>query len=341
VEGAEQLRRMLHEIPAGRKVTLVISRDGAQQTLAVELADRKAIEQKAWNNIGQGGDVFAPPSGMGILPGNGGGDVPAPGFHLPVFGSSLNVGAMVEPLSSQMAEYLGVQGGVMVKQVARKSAAQTAGLKAFDVIVKVGAEAIDTSADWDRALRSNEGKTVQVTVLRDKKQQTLNLQVASRKRGALEFEWPFAPGACAPGFDGSFLSDVDAMVAELLPAPDRELDPQTSNGVEAEAEAEARKAGDEARKAAGEIQKLFESGNFPFNRQQLDEFRQQMDQLRQSFRADDFKIDPKQMEELRKQMDDLRKSLPSQEQMDQLRRQMDQFRRQMQNLAPVAPGHSG
>ena len=44
VEGAEQLRRLLREIPAGRKVSLVISRDGNMQTMAVELVDRKAME---------------------------------------------------------------------------------------------------------------------------------------------------------------------------------------------------------------------------------------------------------------------------------------------------------
>ncbi len=44
-----------------------------------------------------------------------------------LFTSTLNVGAMVEPLTSQMAEYLGVPGGLMVKQVARKSEAAAAG----------------------------------------------------------------------------------------------------------------------------------------------------------------------------------------------------------------------
>ena len=85
-----------------------------------------------------------------------------------------------------MAEYLGVQGGLMVKQVARKSEAAAAGLKAFDVILKVGTDSITTSADWDRALRSNVGKPVQVTILRDKKQQTLTLQVDSKHRGAVD-----------------------------------------------------------------------------------------------------------------------------------------------------------
>ena len=52
VEGAEQFGRMLREIPAGRKVSLLISRDGATQTLEVQLCDRKAMEQDVWNKLG-------------------------------------------------------------------------------------------------------------------------------------------------------------------------------------------------------------------------------------------------------------------------------------------------
>ncbi len=92
VEGAEQLRRMLREIPAGRKVSLEISRDGNIQTLAVELADRRVMERDVWNKIGNSGDGFTQsPPGMGIL-GNGG-DASLPGFHMPFFGGTLNVGA--------------------------------------------------------------------------------------------------------------------------------------------------------------------------------------------------------------------------------------------------------
>jgi S1-C subfamily serine protease len=116
---------------------------------------------------------------------------------LPLFTSTLNVGATVEPLTSQMAEYFGVQGGLMVKQVSKKSEAAAAGFKAFDVILKVGADSILTSADWDRALRSNQGKPVQVTILRDKKQQTINLQVDSKHRGAMDRNKPSEPAPAA------------------------------------------------------------------------------------------------------------------------------------------------
>lgn len=180
VDSVAQFWQMLYQYPAGKKVSVEISRNGDLQTLAVKLADRRAVEHEVWDRIGNGGDVFPSATpGMGLV--KGGGDSPVSGgFHLPFFGSSLNVGALVEPLTSQMAEYLGVASGLMVKQVARKSEAALAGLKSFDVILKVDAEKVTNVAGWDRALRSNQGKPIQVTILRDRKQQVLTLQVDSK-----------------------------------------------------------------------------------------------------------------------------------------------------------------
>jgi serine protease Do len=180
VETTEQFSRVMREIPAGRSVSLVISRDGAVQTIAVQLADRKKMEHDVWNRLDNGGDQSTSAPGMGILSG-GSGDVPSGGFHIPFVGSStLNVGVLVEPLTSQMADYLGIQSGLMIKQVGRKSQAEAAGLKAFDVILKVGADGIATTADWDRALRANQGKPVPVTILRDRRQQSVTLQVDTK-----------------------------------------------------------------------------------------------------------------------------------------------------------------
>ncbi len=43
IESAEQFGRMLHEMPAGRKISLLISRDGAPQNIDVQLCDRKVM----------------------------------------------------------------------------------------------------------------------------------------------------------------------------------------------------------------------------------------------------------------------------------------------------------
>lgn len=184
VDNAEALRHMLRDLPPGSKLSLEICRDGNIQTMAVQLVDRKAMEHDIWARLNMDVDGIAPPAppSMGIT----GSDVPVSnGFHISLFTGSLNVGALVEPLTTQMADYLGVPGGLMVKQVARKSEASAAGFKAFDVILKVGTDSINTSADWDRDLRSNKGKPVQVTIMRNKKQLTLTLQVDSKHRSAV------------------------------------------------------------------------------------------------------------------------------------------------------------
>jgi serine protease Do len=178
VANVAQFWQMLYQYPTGEKVSMEISRNGDMQTVAVMLADKRAVEHAVWDRIGNGGEVFPAAGKMGIIEGS---NSPVQGgFHLPFFGSTLNVGALVEPLTSQMAEYLGVASGLMVKQVARKSEAAISGLKAFDVILKVGTEKVTNVAGWDRALRSNQGKPIEVTILRDRKEQVLTLRVDSK-----------------------------------------------------------------------------------------------------------------------------------------------------------------
>ena len=341
VEGVEQLRRMLREIPAGRKVSLGISRDGNIQTLAVQLADRKVMEHEVWNKIGTGGDVFAQGPEMGILA--GGGDVPQPGgFHIPFFGSSLNVGALVEPLTSQMAEYLGVPSGLMVRQVARKSEAAAAGLKAFDVILKVGPEAIVTLADWERALHSNQGKPVQVTVLRDRKQQTLTLQVDSKRHGLLELEEIFPAGdeALMAGFDEDFAQNA-ATAAEALRGQAEALKDQ-AGALRREISPEQ---AEKLRKEAEELRDQLKSEEFKIDPKQMDELRQQMEQFRKNFKPEDFKIDPKQMDQMKQQMEEFRKNFKPEDfkldpkQMDELRQQMEQLKHQMEEFKAFGLGN--
>lgn len=268
VEGAEQLRRMLREMPAGRKVSLEFSRDGNVQTTSVELVDRRVMERDVWNKLGNDSGLSAPATGMGVL--TGGGDASLPGmFHMPIWGSTLNVGAMVEPLTGQMAEYLGVPSGLMVKQVAHKSEAATAGLKAFDVIIKVGPDAVTTLSDWDRALHANQGKQVQVTILRDRKQQTLMLQVDSKhKTGELQMENLFADSECP-------------VMAELNPdAMQLFSDPQAAKALLDRAEA---------------LKNSLSADDFKIDQKQMDDLRQRMEQFRKDFNGENPLTAPSQV----------------------------------------------
>jgi serine protease Do len=321
VEGSEQFGRMMREIPAGHKVTLAISRDGTLQTIAVQLVDRKKMEHDVWNKMNSPEAFPPPPSGMGLFPGAGDGLNLG---HVSPFGSSLNVGAMVEPLTSQMADYLGVQSGIMVKQVARKSEAANAGLKAFDVILKVGAETIQTSADWDRALRSNVGKQVPVTILRERKQQVLNLQVDSKHHSEVQWTDIFPQEECPElaQLDQSWLDDW----AENLHRQAQNFrSPFTEQQME-----ELRQQAEKLRDQAGTWQE------FKVDPKQMEELRKQMEQFRQSFNLDQFKIDPKQMDELRRQMEEFRKSFPQNFQFD--RRQLDELRHELEQMRDLNLG---
>ena len=348
VEGAEQFGRMLRELPAGRKINLLISRDGNTQNMEVQLCDRKVMEQDVWNKLGQQGDGRSSVPSKGLLTGNG--DAGSTGFHMPFFGSSLHVGAIVEPLTAQTADFLGIHNGILVKQVARKSEAEAAGLKAHDVILKVGNEAINTTSDWDRALRSNQNKPVPVTILRDGKQLMLNLQVDSKHNKSEVDYHEFFPGLLP---DGPAVSGTDVAGWEGDPCPLlAELDPTWA--------ADAQDAAEQLREQAEQFEKNFNPDDFKFDpkemeklRKEMDEFRRnfnpdafkidpkeleqfknQMEQFRKEFNPDAFRIDPKQMEDLKRQMEEFRKTMPelfkfNQQQFDQLRREMEQLKAEM------------
>jgi len=326
VEGAEQLRRMLREIPPGRKVSLEFSRDGNLQTTSVELVDRRVMEHDVWTKLGHEGDVLDSQSpGMGVLA--GGGDASLPGmFHMPIWGSSLNVGAMVEPLTAQTADFLGVPNGLMVKQVAHKSEAYNAGFKPNDVILKVGPDAITTMSDWDRALRQNQGKTVQVTILRDRKQQTLTLQVDSKhKTSEMQMEELFPSGDCS-------------MVAELNPdlAQIFGEDSQTAKALKDQLKMDNFKVDpkqmDELKKQMEEFGKAFKAEDFKIDPQQAEEMRKAGEALKDQLKMGDFKFDQRQMDDLKQQMEQWQKTYNpdtfkfDEKQMDDLKKQMEQFR---------------
>lgn len=182
VQNSATFGAMLRDIPAGRRISMVISRDGDQQTVAVQLVDRHVMERDVWNKMNSAeGLSQSSEGGMNVLSGSSA-DVPSAGFHLPFFGSELHVGALVEPLTAQMSDYLGIPNGLLVKQVSRHSEAEAAGLREYDIILRVGPDAIRTTADWDRALKQNQNKQVQIAILRDRRQQTLTLQVDNKHR---------------------------------------------------------------------------------------------------------------------------------------------------------------
>ena len=347
VESAEAFGRMMREIPAGRKITMLISRDGATQTMTVELADRKKMETDVWNKLNNGSDISTPVQGLGILGTGLAGDAPLPGgFHMPFGGNStLKVGAVVEPLTSQMADYLGVQNGLMVKQVGRKSEAAAAGMKAFDVILKVGADSIATVSDWERAMRANQGKSVAVTVLRDRKQQVLTLQVDSKKKGDVELPGLLPDGPCPlmafadtdPMRD--LIGHLDGFEIQSTSKEAETLRHQMQQWKDASGKFTfglTPEQADDLQRQAEQFGRAFQDKNFAFDRHQIQELQKQMEKFSKDFKDEQFGLDANQMKQFEQQMQDWQKTFdPKVFQFDQ--KQVDGLKRQTHDWQESLP----
>ncbi|HUS18192.1 MAG TPA: PDZ domain-containing protein [Terriglobales bacterium] len=174
IEGEEQLRRMLRETPAGRKITLGISRDGQPMQVEATLAAR---ENTMRGSIPRVFKMENPEIVIPAMP-----DIQIPQFEVMVRSYSRSTGMMVDNLTPQLGEFFGVKSGqgVLVRSVEKGSAAETAGLKAGDVIVKVDNEEIDDRNDWNRVMRKKGGK-VSFGIVRDKREQTLTVTLPEVK----------------------------------------------------------------------------------------------------------------------------------------------------------------
>jgi len=178
IVGEAQLQRMLHDTPAGRTVSLLISRDGQQQTFSVQLVDRATLEAESWSQhipVTDPDTDGTQPAGTGNSFGNG------------VFSSLTSnpfyTGLDLDMLGPQLANYFGVHDGqgLLIRRVDDNSPAAAAGLRAGDVITRVNGESIATMNQWVHTLHANRGKQVQLTVIRDKHEGTVNMQAGRPK----------------------------------------------------------------------------------------------------------------------------------------------------------------
>jgi len=225
VDGQDQLRRMLRETPAGRQVTFLISRDGQQRTVQIQLANREDVEREAWEKH----YTVPEPSGSSSAFAHAGNSFLSPSKSATVKGthsflgttmlvSSSYTGAKLEVMGPQLAEFFGAQGsaGLLVRSVDPNSPAANAGLRAGDVVVKVNSLEIASGTDWSKTIHENRGKPVNLEVLRDKKVQTLTLTPDGKKRSSVE------PWTNLEGFFGNSAQaeQTRATLAELQPTFD-------------------------------------------------------------------------------------------------------------------------
>jgi hypothetical protein len=147
--------------------------------------------------------------------------------------SSMRSGLMVENLTPQLGEFFGAKGGkgILIRSVEKGSRGEKAGFKAGDVIVRVNDESVSDTSDFGHALRSRKDTKASVTVVRDKKEQTLTLALP------------------APGQTGEILN-------ESFELPEIDADAQLALSSAGEEIAHLRPALEEARHYAVELQRV-------------------------------------------------------------------------------------
>jgi serine protease Do len=211
IESGAQLRRMIHEMPPGRIVTFGLSRDGQPVSVKVQLADKGKEFALAGHNM----DNFHVHVPEIHIP-----DIDIPSINMVMVTSSARSGLMVENITPQLGEFFGVKNGngVLVRSVEKGSRAEKAGFHAGDVIVKVDDQPVHDTSDFMHAVKSRNGTAVSVGVVRDKKEQNLNLTLPERKESGelLEQEESFE-GPLIDAESADELSELGQEVAELQP----------------------------------------------------------------------------------------------------------------------------
>lgn len=164
VEGTEQFVRLVREIPAGRQAKIGLWRNGAQQHVVATLGRRKTKSSK---------EILESLSGIREMPQLPQVWIPDIPRAFTTWKSSM-LGVEAESIDGQLAQYFGVEEGVLVRSVAADSAAEKAGLKAGDVIIKIDGKTVETPREISmemRALRPR--RTFPVGVMRDKREISL------------------------------------------------------------------------------------------------------------------------------------------------------------------------
>jgi serine protease Do len=328
IEGVEQLRRMLRETPIGKNVDFVISRKGVVSTISVQLADKDTLGKTTWDKHQP---VPEPPPSLGLvgnmgLLGEGGGGGLGGMFTGKV--STLHIGVSLNPVTTELATHMGARSGatgLLVEKVEKGSPAAEAGLKVGDLVLKVNQDAVVTRADWERVMRENADKTVQITLVREKREVSVTMKPSTQKgKDKSDLEWQrefpsqaeldsFAAGANdliaqfdSKAFDDQFKA-FDGVDAEKLQREFEQAAKQMEKGLPSKAELDAMISD------AQRMQKSFDAQKF-------------QNEFAKSFQGFEG-------QELQNQVNEWNKKMPdafSPEKMKEFQQQMQQFQNQFE-----------
>jgi len=171
VWSSAQFSRLVAETPPGRKVELIVSRDGKRMNLTTQLG--KNDEGRFYDRNVFPRDFF----GRGF---------PAPQFEAPAQPNTQRprLGVTLQPLTDQEADYFRVPGkkGALISSVASDS--PSAGkLRLWDVVIAADGKEIASPEDLISFIRNKSEGNVTLKVIRDKKEVTVVIDLPSADHG--------------------------------------------------------------------------------------------------------------------------------------------------------------
>ena len=140
VRSARQLTRLVQETPAGRTVGTAVLRDGRRVEMEVTPEPSATAALPTLDNLGGLVSRFVPDTVRDFT------------YGLYAWPGQARLGARVQELSPQLAEYFSVDDGVLVSSVDAESVAAAAGLQAGDVITAVDGRPVEDTAPLRRRL---------------------------------------------------------------------------------------------------------------------------------------------------------------------------------------------
>jgi S1-C subfamily serine protease len=173
---AAQFTRLVRETPPGRTVKMTVRREGSSRTMEITPETRRAGDIRLPDIAGDLRSFQIGPRDFTFDFGDG------------LIVSPRRLGATVTPMSDQLAAYFGVKQGILVTEVASGSPAEAAGMKAGDVILSVGGRDVSSPEDVAREIREAQpGASVDLRVMRDRKEMALTAKLPERQRQARPF----------------------------------------------------------------------------------------------------------------------------------------------------------
>jgi len=197
--GPAELRHQIQKHEAGDKVSLTYKRGGKSKTVEVALTERK--HKSVFHSMGDKKFKWHD---------DGDHDVHLYWSDDDEDDEVAFAGVVTQELAKGLQDYFKVESGALISEVVDNSPAKAAGLKAGDVIIKIGKRDIDDTGDVTKAIQKHDpGDEVEFIVMREGSKKTIKVTLTSR--GEYYGNWDcddvrFGLGLNDTGIEGWMLS---------------------------------------------------------------------------------------------------------------------------------------